>query len=154
MNDRRTDKRSSAPSKVKTTATDGSSARRSSAFDLKATLLEAAFVGIIVLCGAFLPWWGIVFPAFLRGLFDRATPHVARWSGVSTGVAWLLAAIYQDAVAGGRISGRLGALFQLPVGALIHLLLFVIAFAIGALAALTGHQLRALVSSLRERQAA
>ena len=110
-----------------------------------------AFFFFSFLVSLFLPWWALIIPAFIFGIWLLERGIQAFFVGfLATGLAWFIQGVYihflNDAILSSRIAEMMG------VGSpwLVLLLTFLIGGILGGLGALTGLLLKVNLKPVEE----
>lgn len=100
-----------------------------------------AMAFMILLVSWFTPWWIYLVIAALFG-WQASSPMRSFASGfMGAGLAWVLAAYYQDMQTSGLISQRLSKMFALPQSLLIYPVLWIVAGVSAGLFCMAGYYL-------------
>lgn len=89
-----------------------------------------------------MPWWTVIFVAFIVLLLFRLPAKSAFLSGaLGGGLCFLVASLYADIINGGLLSGRIAELFKLPSPIIILLITTFIGLISGGLGGLLANKL-------------
>jgi hypothetical protein len=108
-----------------------------------------AFIAILFfswLITLFLPWWGIIVPCLIFGVWLLESAGRAFLIGFfAGGLAWFLQALYIDIANESILSNRIAEMMGVGSHWLILIATFLIAAFLGGLATLTGYFLKAVL---------
>lgn len=113
---------------------------------LDAAVLLGAFVAV----ESVLPWWGIVVPALLGGLWLSSRKRSVGALAFIGAVSWLLIAALKDFESGGRLSYRIAAVMGVENPVLSYALTATLAALLAGLAAQCGVLIRKRINESRQ----
>lgn len=88
----------------------------------------------------FLPWWSLLVPAFIFGIWLTEKGVAAFFTGfTAAGLAWLLQALIIDIFNGAVLSSRIAETLSLPAPWFLLLITFIIGGIMGGMGTLSGY---------------
>lgn len=88
----------------------------------------------------FLPWWSVLLPAFIFGVWLTKKGITAFFTGfTAAGAAWFLQALIIDLFNGAVLSTRIAETLSLPASWFLLLITFIIGGIMGGMGTLSGY---------------